>query len=137
MACVYVKSKATSRLDKLAVKQTPGLETLSFASLASFPLAPVQFLDTARTINTSEPSLMFAADASGTGATPLDAFINLGSSENISSWDQWLALLSQDATIERPKSPVDEKTVMAYQNMSAFCVRLVSHMLFQEHNPLC
>ena len=73
--------------------------------------------------NTAAESLHTSAmDAASNGDTPMDPFMRLFDSGITANKHQWLVPTDHGSMTDRPSSPADEETRMAYQKMAGFCV---------------
>lgn len=65
-----------------------------------------------------------ALDADSNDDIPMDPFFNMLDTASTSNKDQWLIPTQQGYVGERPNTPADEGTELAYQKMACFCVSI-------------
>lgn len=112
------------------------MDSLQFDSsaLGSGPSLDVDYfgvmnIDSQVDASTSESLSFSVMDAASNSDAPIDPFMWLLDGSITADKDQWLVPTNQGPMIDRPGSPIDEITQMAYQKMARFCVSPLHHIL--------
>jgi len=134
IACVYGKIQAaiSSQPRNESIEVAPYMESLPFGSSACSLFSPdlsldvdylgVMPMDSQPDAATAESLHTSVMDAASNGDTPMDPFMRLFDSSITANKHQWLVPTDHGPMTDRPSSPADEGTRMAYQKMACFCV---------------